>query len=209
MIHQPDAKLAVTLACGMSRMGKTTFILKYLVADTGLSCRFLFDPRGLMAGTLGLTVAETLDELEAAVEDGWVCYDPSVLFPGNPRGGVEFFSRWSYERAMALPGRKTLLVDEVWKYQNAQAIPQGIAEWLHDGAKFGCEPMFATQTPNKLNGGIVAELSELVCFRLQERNGLDVVESLGMDRAAVAALKPGEYLALNLFSGGQVRGRVF
>jgi hypothetical protein len=193
----------------MSRMGKTTFLLRYLVADSRIVCRFIFDPLGLMAGTLGLVTAETLEELECAVADGWVCFEPSALFPGQPGAALEWFTRWSYDRAKALPGRKALLVDEVWKYQSAQRIPQALAEWVQDGAKWGMECLFATQVPNKLNSAIVGQLTELVCFKLQEKNALAVVEGLGLEKERVQCLAPGQFVALNLFSGGRREGRVF
>lgn len=202
-------RLSVTLAAGMSRMGKTTFLLKYLVADRGLGVRFVFDPLGLMAAAMGLICAETADECEAAVADGFVCFDSSTLFPGNARAGMEWFARWSYERAQRIGGRKVLLVDEVWKYQTSQTVPQPLAEWIQDGAKWGCECLFAIQAPNKLNSAITGQITELVCFRLQERNALDAIEALGHDRAEVSRLAQGQFVSLNCLTGGKLRGRVF
>ena len=202
-------ELRVTLACGMSRMGKTTFLLRYLVAEKRLSCRFIFDPLGLMAQSMGLVCAELPEECAAAVADGFVCFDPATMFPGNNKAGLEWFARWAYDTARQMGGRKVLLVDEVWKYQTSQTVPQPLAEWIQDGAKFGMECLFAIQQPNKLNSAITGQITELVCFRLQEKNGLDVIESLGAPRAEVQGLPKGEFLSLNLLSGGRLRGRVF
>ena len=49
-----STELRVTLVSGLSRTGKTTFCLRYLVADSGLAVRYVFDPLGLMAATCGL-----------------------------------------------------------------------------------------------------------------------------------------------------------
>jgi hypothetical protein len=202
-------ELRNTAAVGVSTFGKTTFILRYLVADQRLAVRFIFDPLGKMANTLGLTSAETWEECEMAIDDGFVCFDPTALFPGDKKPAVEAFAAWAYRRSQELPGRKALLVDEVWRYQSAQSIPQPLAEWIQDGAKWGMETAFATQVPNKLNSSITANLSEVVCFRLQERNALDVVESLGFDRAEVSRLPQGHFVSMNLFSGALIRARLW
>jgi len=48
-----------------------------------------------------------------------------------------------------------------------------------------------------------------VSFRLQERNALEYAEGLGFDAEELKALQMGKFIALNLFSGGVLRGKVF
>jgi hypothetical protein len=197
-----------TLAAGVSTFGKTTFLLKLLVTRQDFTVRFIFDPLGKMAHTLGLASAETWEECELAIEDGWVCFDPARLFPGDKKPALEAFARRSYDWSLALPGQKGLLVDEVWKYQGTQSIPQPLAEWVQDGAKHGCECLFATQVPNKLNSAVTANLSEVVCFCLQEKNGLDWAEDRGFDRAEIRQLPQGWFVSRSL-TGGEMRGRLW
>ena len=204
-----NTELRVTLVPGLSRTGKTTFCLRYLVADSGLAVRFVFDPLGIMAATCGLAAAETEEELNLAAEEGWCFFDPTLTFPGRRAEACEWFLRWSYQRAQSLPGRKLLFVDEVWKHCNPHQIPQPLAEWVQDGAKWGCECLFATQTPNKLNSAITGQLTEVVSFRLQEKNALEFSAGLGLNVEELPKLQKGEFLALNLYSGGELRGRLF
>lgn len=199
----------MTLATGRQGTGKTTFLLRYLVAEKSITCRFIFDPRGDMGDRLGLPHAENGDELECAIDDGFVLYDPALMFPGNPDAGFEWFAAWSYGRACKLPGKKTLLIDEVWKHCSPNSIPISLAQWIQDGRKYGLHPMFATQMPNRLNGAITNELTELVCFRLQERNALDSVSRLGADAEEVLSLPMGAFVSLNLETGGELRGRLW
>ena len=202
-------ELHVTLFEGMPRTGKTTLALRYLATPACPPVRFVFDPLGIMAATCGLVAAETEAELECALEEGACFFDCSTAFPGNRTAGFDWFSRWSLERARALAGRKLLFVDEVWKHCSPQAIPPALAEWVQDGAKWNCECLFATQTPNKLNSSIAGQLTEAVCFRLQEKNALEFNAGLGFDIEELRALQPGSFVALNLYSGGVRRGRVF
>ena len=204
-------ELRNVLFAGVSTFGKSTAVMKYLVTDRGLTTRFIFDPHPVkkMADAMRLDCAETEDDLWPATEEGFACFDPGLSFPGDKKPALEWFARWAYERAQLLPGRKALVVDEVWRYQSAQTIPQPLAEWIQDGAKFGMECLFATQVPNKLNSAITANLSEIICFRLQERNALDWAEDFGFDREELRQLQQGKFVALNLFSGGFLRGQVF
>ena len=206
-------ELVVTLVVGLSRSGKTTFCLRYLNARARAAgfTAFIFDPLGVMAATCGLPAAEHPQELEMALDerDRLIFFDPTLAFPGNRLGAAEWFFRWSYARAPALPGRKVLFVDEVWKLCSPQQIPQPLAEWVQDGAKWGLECLFATQTPNKLNSTITGQLTEVVSFRLQERNALEFAEGAGFVGEELKAQPQGMFTALNLFSGGVRRGKVF
>lgn len=203
-------RLAVTLAAGMSRTGKTTWCLRYLVSQAGSASIFIFDPGLDLSGHLRLVPQETPEEMEVASgDDGFVVYNHSTMFPGQRERGFEFFARWSYDQAVSMPGRKILFVDEVWKVCTPHAIPQALAEWVQDGAKHHCEVVLATQTPNKLNSSITGEVTELVSFRLQERNALETVQSLGADPDEVRSLPMGCFVSLNVLSGSVLRGRLW
>ncbi len=206
---QLDAKPGCTLAMGKSGSGKTTFALRYLVAGD-FTCRFLFEsPKCDMHIKLGLDCAETLPELEMAIEDGFVIFNSSIMFPGDRVTAYDWFCRWSYDRAAQMPGRKILLTDEAWRACSPHSIPQALAEWVQDGRSFGMETMFATQRPNKLNGAILNEATELVCFRLQEHNALVTVSDLGAPTDEVSRLAPGMFVALNCETDSELRGRLW
>ena len=69
--------------------------------------------------------------------------------------------------------------------------------------------MFCTQRPNRLNEAITNEATELVCFRLQGENAIKRVVELGAHDEEVLHLVNGSFLAINVDSGAELRGRVF
>lgn len=203
------ARRACTLVAGVSGSGKTTWALRYLVHDPGLSLRLVWDADGQLSARLGLPSAQTQEDLAAALEDGWVVFDPNVMFPGRHGQGFAWFCQWAYQVAASRPGRKVLLVDEVWRYCTNTAIPQALAECIQTGRVRQLDTMFCTQRPNRLNEAITNEATELVAFRLQGANALKCVESLGADPDAIWNLPPGRWEAWNLETGGRTSGRVF
>lgn len=206
---QVETRRAATLICGKSGSGKSTFALRYLLNAPGLACRFLFDPEGEFAQRLRLRPAVDPAGLEDDVSTRWVIFDPHTMFPGATAAAFRFFCDWAFAVSSRGAGRKVLLVDEVWKYCSPQSIPEELALCIQTGRKRGLDCMFATQRPNRLNGSILGEATELVAFRLQEPSALECVEALGMPAGEVAALPPGSFRALNLDTGCSLAGRVF
>ena len=199
-----------TIVAGVSGSGKTTFALRYLVARQDFTCRFLFqEPKRDFTERLKIPDAENEGELACAVEDGFVIFHPAQMFQGDWALGLEWFAQWSYQLAAQMPGRKILLVDEMWKYCSPQKVPRGVMQWVNDGRSYGCETLFASTQPNKLNETLLNGATEIVCFRLQGRNALASVEGLGLDAAEVSGLAPGSFVARNCETGGETRGRVF
>ncbi len=203
------ATRAVTLVTGASGTGKTTFCLRYLVNDRRLAWRAVWDADGQIAQRLGLAAAGTAEELGASVEDGFSLFDPNVLFPGRHAEGFAWFCGWVWATAATIPGRKVLLVDEVWRYCSNVAIPQTLAECIQTGRVRGLSCMFATQRPNRLNEAITNEVTECVAFRLQGDNALRRVEELGCPAAEVARLVPGSWLAVSTQTGARMSGRLW
>lgn len=203
-----SADRSVTLVAGQSGSGKTTFALRYLVNAPDLVARFAWDADGQIASRLGVPAAETEEDLEASLEDGWSVFSPDVMFPGRHAEGFAWFAGWVFGACARGPGRKVLLVDEVWRYCSPTSIPPTLAECVQTGRVRGLSSMFATQRPNRINESITNETTELVCFRLQGANALRVVQEMGAP-AEVAALPPGAWIARDLRRGGQLRGRLW
>jgi len=203
------ARRACTLVAGVSGSGKTTFALRYLVHDRSLALRLVWDPDGQLSTRLGVPPATTVQELALAAEDGWIVFDPNVMFPGKHGQGFDWFCRWAYQVAGARPGRKCLLVDEVWRYCTATTIPQSLAECIQTGRVRSLDTLFAVQRPNRLNEAILNEATEFVAFRLQGSNALRTVESLGADGLRVSNLPLGTFESWNLQNGQRLSGRVF
>ena len=198
---------SVTLICGVSGSGKTTFAIHYLLNVADVACRFIFDPEGEFSARLKISPAASASELEEDLPSGWVLFDPHDMFPGNLTGAFRFFCEWVFTVSSRAPGRKLLLVDEVWKYCSPMAIPEELALCVQTGRKRGLEMLFCTQRPNKLNEAITNEVSELVCFVLQGQNAIATCAGLGMNEGAIGALALGQYQALNCDSGGGAGGK--
>lgn len=206
---QLDAKRSCLLVVGKSGTGKTTFALRYLVADNSLTARFVFDPDGEAAKRFGLSACATEEELALSLDDGFTVFDPHAMFPGNLAGGMEWFCDWCFRRSLELPGAKAMLIDEAWRYCSPGTIPTSLANNLQTGRKAGLGMIFLTQRPNRLNEAITNEATECVCFRLQGENALKRVTDLGADPVEVSQLPNGCFVALNVDSGAELRGRLW
>jgi hypothetical protein len=192
----------------MTGSGKTTFALRYL-CNAPAAARFVFDDLGRAATRLKLAPAHTAAELESALARRWVIFNPHRMFPGDTRAGFRFFCHWAYHASRRGPGKKVLLVDELWQFCSADAIPRELALVSQTGREENMELLTATQRPDLVNPSITGACTELVCFRLSEPNALRCVAGLGADRQAVAALPLGKFIGYNRLSGATVSGRVF
>lgn len=199
---------SVTLIAGRSGSGKSTFALRYLLNAEGVSCRFIFDPAEEYAHRLDIQPQRTPLEMEVGIRRGW-CLFGTDLFPGEASAAFLSFCDVAWQFSAALPGRKLVLVDEVWKYCSPLAIPSELAMLVQEGRKIGLETVFLTQRPNRLNESILGEVTECVAFAMTgERGLLKVVQSCNVPEDEVAALAPGQYVSVS-DRGGVARGRVF
>ncbi len=202
---QLDNKRDVTIVAGLSGTGKSTFGLRYL-ANADLDVRFLFDPEGEYEHRLKLPAARTGYDLTIGLCRGWVLFDPHTMFAGRLEEAFAFFCEWAYEKSLAIPGRKLLVVDEAWKYITTQRQPVELACCVQSGRKRGLATMFNTQNPNLLYSAIRNECSELVCFKLEDDKPLDFVRSKGMNADEVQQLQERYFVARNLDTRGELRG---
>lgn len=197
-----------TLIVGASGTGKTTFALRYLV-NVPFVCRFVFDYDGQAARRLKLPGCTSIPACEDALASGWVLYDPNVEFPGRHPEAFSSWCGWVFEVCSRGPGRKILLVDEVWRYCNNWQLPQELASCIQTGRVRELSLCFVTQRPNRLNEAIIGECTELVAFRIQGANALRVVQDLGIPGDQVEALNPGEYIARCPGSRSEARGKLW
>lgn len=200
---------ANTLIVGMTGSGKTTFALKYLLNAPDIACRFIFDDLGRFATRLRIRPAYTGRELEAALSARWVVWNPHRAFPGDTRAAFRAFCAFVFEACKRGPGRKLVVVDELWQWCSADAIPRELALVAQCGREENIELVTCTQRPELVNASITGSATELVCFRLDEPDALRTVRKLGADPEAVAALPLGAYIARNRLSGGILSGKMF
>lgn len=200
-------KPCVTVVAGVSGSGKSTFSLRYLV-NAPLDVRFVFDPEEEYAQRLKLEPARDAYHLAMHLCGGWVLFDPHTLFPGRLDEAFAFFCEWAFTASERLPGRKLIVVDEAWKYVNARRHPVELEACVRSGRKRGLECLFNTQTPDQLHATIRNEATELVCFSLQEERCLEFPRSKGMDPDEIRALPDLHYVARNIRTRGELRGKI-
>ena len=192
----------------MTGSGKTTFALNYLL-NAPAACRFVFDDLGRAAVRLRVRPAVTALELEQALATRWVIFNPHRMFPGDTKAAFRFFCQWIYDASRRGPGKKILLVDELWQFCSPTEIPRELSLVAQTGREENIELVTATQLPHKVNASITGQSTELVCFRLSEPLALARVAELGADRAVVASLPLGSFVSVNRLSGGSLAGRMF
>lgn len=198
---------SVTLVCGGSGTGKTSFALRYLVNTN--ATRFIFDADGEFSGRLGLRAGETVAALNLQLGYAWILFDPSHLFPGQTAEALAFFADWTWAVAEKLPGRKILVVDELYRYSDSYRIPVELSTILENGRKRGVEFLTMCHRPNAVHGVVMNQLTEIVAFQLIDTNALDRLTAVGMNTDGIAGLARGQWLAQNLQSGGRQTGKLF
>jgi hypothetical protein len=113
------------------------------------------------------------------------------------------------------PGRKLVVIPEVWRHCNPDSIPPELALLSQAGRELGIELVTDTQHPERLNPSLTGAATEIVTFRLQDRASLRNLEGIlsasgiSADVSQVSALPLGAFVAWNRLSGGTLNGRVF
>ena len=199
---------ALTAIVGMTGSGKSTYAYRYLL-NAPAACRFIFDDLGRAATRLKVRPVGTVKQCEDALASRWVIFNPHVMFPGATRDAFRWFCKWAYEVSKRGPGKKFLLVDEVWQWQNNLQIPAELALVVQTGREENLELVCCTQLPHNINSSILGQSTELVCFRVDERLALDTIRDLRADVAKVENLPMGHWISYNRMTRGELAGRVF
>jgi hypothetical protein len=203
------AQLVQTLIVGMCGSGKTGFALRLLLNAQGVACRFIYDDMGRIAPRLRIRPCYTARELDAALATRWVIFSPWRMF-SDPKEAFNFFCTWVCDVSKRGPGRKLVLVDEVWQWVTPHYIPLPFATLTQASREDHVELITCTQTPQKLNDSVAGLSTELVCFKLQTGSkALEYVTNLDADEDAVANLPMGHFIAYNRLSGGKLAGKLW
>ena len=106
----------ITVIFGKAGSCKTSFAFSYLLNVKNVACRFIFDDRGQAAARLRLKPCGDVDECNAALGTRWVCFNPHAGYGGDrfPEA-FRWFCDFTFQASRRGPGRKILLVDEIWQ----------------------------------------------------------------------------------------------
>lgn len=207
---QLDSDRRVTLACGASGSGKTSFAIRYLLNRDGLAVRFFFDWRREYTQRLGLPLAGTGPALDASLETGWVVYDPHHCFPGDSTAAFAFFCDWVYQVSSEVPGRKVMVVDELQRFCSPHSVPAQLSLIVETGRSHGLELFVNAQRPNAIHESVTGQLTEVVAFATPAPNALEWLErNAGMPAEEVRTLPKLSFMARDVDRWGPVfRGAV-
>lgn len=207
----PLARLSCTLIAGRSGSGKSTWARRYLRRARGVALRLIWDDQGEHCRAFGgVRPANSVEDLERDLAQGWVFFDPALLFPGRPAEAFGFFCDWALEVSKRGAGRKLVLVDEVWRYCHPGFIPSELAAVVQTGRKWELETVFATQRPQRVNESILGEVTEAVGFHLIGSNAVEkMADNYELDPAELGQLPTGHWVSRNMQSGAVLRGRLW
>lgn len=104
-----------------------------------------------------------------------------VAHPGDTRTTFPWYCRWVYDCCRCGPGKRLVVIPELWRHCSAESIPQQVALLAPAGRELGIELVLDTQRPEAIHPGIATQPTELVCFRLMAHETLRAVERLWRD----------------------------
>ena len=206
------------ILAGMTGSGKTTYVIRYLINDDTAACRFIFDDLNRMWPRLKIPCCHSPPALAESLGTKWSVFNPVLMLPqfgGDMRKAFRWWCKWIFDVAGRGPGKKMVVVPEVWRHCNPDNIPPELALLAQAGRELHIELIADTQRPEMLNGSITASATELIVFRQMHPAALRVTENLlrdggnGYDPAAIRSLPLGSYLAFNRLTGGSVAGKLF
>jgi len=208
-----------TLVLGRTGSGKTIFVRRLCLNAQGVACRFVFDWNDRFTfdwrgNKLPLPSCGSTAELNRALESRWCIYNPARDFQGcayDRKIGLEalrHFCRYVRHTCKGGPGRKLVCIAELWNFCTEDSIPAELAMLAQDGRSDGVEFVFDTQRPEKLNPSIIGAATEIVSFRLDEKQALKSVATMQHEPEEVRALPFGSFVSRTV-QGGVLRGKVF
>jgi DNA helicase HerA-like ATPase len=216
-----------TLVFGRKGTGKSSFAFRYLLNrateqpgnDAPAGCTFIFDYKLEAHERLGLPLCGTAAQCEAALATRWVCFNPRVMFPPSAKENFDqsdarafrWFCHWLFQVCQRGPGNKVLFVDEMRRFvpSRSDLVPWEVDQIFREGRAVGLETVLATQYPRDYSKNIREEVSEWVCFNINEPDNLEAVRPYFPTVDRVASLPRGSYLAYNRESGAELAGKLF
>jgi hypothetical protein len=182
--HHPPFRLGIF---GASGYGKTEWCLRWLRKERA-ACRFIFDPENEFAHSLKSYNSTNPATMAEQMRSGWCIFDPAEMFRGDWSAGFEFFCAFAFEASKRFRGRKVFVCDEAWRYLKTHELPPPVEELVCTGRRQEIDFVTISQFPNRINGVMRDNLTDVVCFRLVTENTLRFPTEFGFDPEQIRRL---------------------
>ena len=103
------------------------------------------------------------------------------------------------------------MIDELRRFipSRSDLIPLEVDQLFREGRIENIELVLSTQYPRDFAKTIREEVTEWICFNINEPDNLDAVRPYFPGVDVAATLQRGEFVAYNRESGAQLRGKLF
>lgn len=206
---QLENKRCVTMVCGASGTGKTSFTIRYLLNRQNVSARFFFDWRHEYTQRLNIPLASTGPELDNSISCGWTLFDPVHCFGGRTLDAFRFFCDYVYQCSQQLEGKKIVVIDELQRFCSSHSIPDELALVVETGRSYGIEVFINAQRPNAINEVVTGQLTEVVAFSTPAPRALEWLEcNAGLNPDEIFRQQPLCFTSRNIDSWSLMKGCV-
>lgn len=192
-----DHKAFRELITGMSGSGKSTLWLDTVKnhrsprGNRRVKWKFIFDPERECARKLGWrTVIDVPGMIREMAAGRPVCFDGSLLFPGNRRGAFAFFARWVFNVSRKFDGTKLFSCDELQSVQTTgpSGMPPALKEIIDEGRRQEIDCLFAGQRLNEINDDVRGQLTAITTLKQDDPLSLRWLVERGFDETDVRNL---------------------
>lgn len=196
------------LITGKSGTGKTTYLIRYLLA-VPYDFVWAFDHQSELSELLKVENAVTTQDIEEQTWQGFCLFDPAILFPGEMHAGFDFYSDYVFQFSQRSPGKKLFVCDEFQLFSQTDSFSWELSRLIENGRRYQIDCLFISQQPNLIHNRVRNQLTEVVCFQQTDWRVLQCLAEWGFDPQEVSTLKVPGYFVINNFRTGKVqRGTV-
>jgi hypothetical protein len=197
-----------TLIVGKSGHGKSVYQIRAAIGAPH-RLKFVFDHKDEFRTRAGALQCETPEEMDAALESGWIVFRPHRMFPGQTVAAFTWFCDFAWNLSEQIGFPKLMIADELRLLTDA-AAPVELCRIMEDGRSVALDVLFTSHNANGLHNRVREQFTEVVTFALSSEPALEVMErEFEFRQDAIENLVPGEFIARNMETGQIKPGRVF
>lgn len=200
-----ERKASHVLTCGRSGTGKTTYILRYLLASHHDRV-FIFDHQAEFIERLHLIPCYELDDIaKRARTERIIAFDYSKNYYGEMEETFDLFCDKVFflckDHLESQNIESVFVCDELSKVTTVSDCPKPLKNIVQTGRRYNLDTALMSQQPNRIHNEVREQVTELVLFNLKDENSLKFVKKMGFDEQPVMALPDLHYIWFNTKSG--------